>query len=544
MLSLVVTAISVLIPRMSQTLVDKGLIGMSPEITTKLSIIIVAVCILQNTVLAVQSWIHVGIENDIYDRLSKQCVIKMAKLKMMYFETNENLEKIVATNGYIHNISGIASEQFLGVLAQLVKLAGGVVGLLYINPLLSIFILIIAGIRYYLMNRTKSDREKLYDECRKINNEYSVWFTDFINGIRTIKLWNIPKDKERNDILDRQISNQKKIYRVDIIEKLLSDALYPILTYGLYLLGFIFITKGQLTIGGLFAYIMYADLVISPVFYLIMLHSKILSLKPAIEGYNEFLDLDCELSGLVSSAVEQVNEIIFDNVTWECGSKKILSNVSLEIKIGEKIGIVGLNGSGKSSLLDILLRLKEPTSGHVLLNGTNISQYEIESYRRLFSVIDQNTFLFDGTVKDNLFLDKKAPPEAKSLEIMNWFIDNVLHLKYGLNTQTGQKGMLLSGGEKQKIALLRSALKQNSHVLILDEATASYDLESERIVNEFLIENENYDILIMVTHRPDILSSLDKVIIIEDGHVISIGSYESQKKQYADFFNYNKEAVL
>lgn len=524
-LSLFATIMTVMIPLLSQHLIDYGLLPLNLKIITGVAILIIILSAIQRVMSSAQTYLHVKVQNRILLKLSEEAIVQTVKLKMKYFESNEYLEKVVAVNRYIHEISEIASEQFLGIFVQIVKFLGGIVGLMIINTNLGFIVLFLASIRYFIMIRLKKQRDKSIEDYIALNNKYSVWYTDLINGIRTVKLWNLNKVTENYENLAKQLNIQKHLAMLDIIESFLSDFIFLVMNYGLYIIGAIVIVNGQLTIGGLFAFIMYAELVIQPIFHLVILNTKLSSIRPALNGFMEFMELETEITGtnLINNA--KVNEIRFNNVSWDFDNKRILTDISFCINNGEKIALVGLNGSGKSSLLDILLRMREPTCGYISLNGLDIQHYNLYDYRMLFSVIDQNSFLFDGSVEDNLFLDNQNVCAERS-EIIEWFFSQVLKLSDGLKTKTGQKGMLLSGGERQKIALLRSMLKEKSKILLLDEATANYDLESEKVFNEFVLKENKYDVIIIVTHRPDILSCVDKIIVLDNGTITAVGSYE------------------
>lgn len=199
--------------------------------------------------------------------------------------------------------------------------------------------------------------------------------------------------------------------------------------------------------------------------------------------------------------------------------RSILQDLNFEIRRGEKVAIVGENGSGKTTLLNLLLGLCRATSGEILIDGIPIQEYNIEAYRKKISAVLQDVHLFGGSVRENILLDEEAlfdpnrqPP---------FCTEAVNRLEKQFDTQVGSDGAKLSGGEKQKVALLR-ALNRRAEILILDEASANYDKESEEAFHLFIREHTDYGFYFIVTHRKEILAYADKVICLSHGKITQV----------------------
>lgn len=177
------------------------------------------------------------------------------------------------------------------------------------------------------------------------------------------------------------------------------------------------------------------------------------------------------------------------------------------------MALVGENGSGKTTLINLLLRLVEPTTGKILIDGVDIKLYDINEYRRLISTVMQSVHLFSGTIEKNIFISGNSMVE----NINNNFAMNFIQdFPEGLKTNVGVTGKKLSGGERQKIGFLR-AINRKAKILVLDEATSNYDYQSEQEFNYFVKEDSSFDFYFIVTHRKDILTMVDKIIYIKDG---------------------------
>lgn len=214
------------------------------------------------------------------------------------------------------------------------------------------------------------------------------------------------------------------------------------------------------------------------------------------------------------------------NLSFSFKNRELLRSLCFNIKEGDKVAVVGENGSGKSTLLNIFLRFYDLQEGSITLNGKAISDYELFSYRDLFSVIMQNPYLFRGTIRDNLTLFGK---NELTQEILNSrLLDFVEYLSDGYDTDVGSDSSHISGGEKQKIALMR-ALASKSKILILDEPTAAYDKQSEKEFLDVLCGCDK-KIIILITHEPKLLQFANKIIEIENMQIKQYGSYKEYQE--------------
>ncbi len=222
--------------------------------------------------------------------------------------------------------------------------------------------------------------------------------------------------------------------------------------------------------------------------------------------------------------------IEFRNVTLQYPNSKTpaLSNLSFFIPKGKTTAVIGLSGAGKSSLLDLILNLYKPTSGEIFVDSVPLNCYSHQSWRRQFGVVSQDTFIFNGTIEENIRFGELKAEDGKLREVAELagaaeFID---HLPCGYQTQVGERGHNLSGGQRQRLALAR-ALFRNPEILVLDEATSSLDSHSEQRIQKSLEILDKTKTLIIVAHRLSTVSKADQIIVLEQGKVIEQGSHES-----------------
>lgn len=292
----------------------------------------------------------------------------------------------------------------------------------------------------------------------------------------------------------------------------------------LYIIGGIFIWKNYLTLGEIIAFITFSQYLFQPISVLLQFKATIAETLPAFRSFLHFLKMEEEnIYGSVN--VKKVNSIEFRDVTFSYGNELILNRISFTIHKGEKVIITGKNGSGKSSILALLLRYYEPDSGQILINDIDISRIPIDKYRMLFSCVSQDVFLFNDTIKNNVFMDIEQGCEMNKHKQLLSFIDKFEEKEDKI---VGKNGIYLSGGEKQRIAFAR-CISKNAEILLADEVTSNCDVACKKEIQDIL-ENSKFNIIFLITHDRHIFSDFQKIIVIENGRIIAIGTYEEVNK--------------
>ena len=221
-------------------------------------------------------------------------------------------------------------------------------------------------------------------------------------------------------------------------------------------------------------------------------------------------------------------EITFDDVSFDYGDgKDVLHNVSFACKAGEMIALVGATGAGKTTITKLIPRFYEPTSGTVKLDGVDVKKITLKSLRGNIAPVLQDTFLFNGTVAENIAY---ARPSAKFDEIVAaatkaHIHEEILEMPDGYKTRVGERGMRLSGGQKQRLAIARAILR-DAPVIILDEATASVDSDTERHIQQAINEINGKHTIVAVAHRLSTIKNADRILVLKDGRIAESGSHD------------------
>ncbi|WP_315080671.1 ABC transporter ATP-binding protein [uncultured Clostridium sp.] len=533
--TLAISIVSILIPMLMKKLTDNGLLVLNLNLIIRYVLFIILALIIRQAFDFIQSLIHIKIENTMLVDLSVESIKKLLRIKIEYFHEG-NFSKIIQSLSFnIDNIVLLANRSFLSLFMQIFNIIGGLIGLFFISFKLTIFTLLFIPIKILIMNTLTKINEKKFKKMIMIVNKIGFWHGDILNGIEQIKFWNLYSKKEREftDLINTRVKLKSGIDTLNSFNDFLGELVGSTITNSIYILGAFMIINKELTIGGLLSFIMYSSLVINPISALISIKYRLSNIIPALDSYLEFMDLEEEEENKKISIEPkslQLNTIRFKDVCLRYKDKDTIKDINLTFNRGEKIAFIGRNGSGKTSLMNILLRLYKPTSGSIYIDNVNIEKIDLFNYRELFAIMNQNVFLFNKSIKENIdLLDKMS--EEKLLELcrkenIEKFIEFALTKQEKFNMNVGFTGSRLSGGEKQRVAIVRTILKENSKILILDEATSNFDIESEKIFNEMVERSNKYDFTFIITHRTDILKNMDKIIVLENGIVKSIGIYE------------------
>jgi ABC-type multidrug transport system fused ATPase/permease subunit len=237
------------------------------------------------------------------------------------------------------------------------------------------------------------------------------------------------------------------------------------------------------------------------------------------------------------------NELHFKNISFRYNERKnyVLNNFSHKFLKGKTTAIIGKSGAGKSTIIDLLLRLFDPTSGQILVDNIDLKDISIKSWREKIGIVNQDIFLFHNNIEDNIrFGNLKASDEEVLKAAKLAYADNFIQkLPKKYKTLVGEKGHKLSGGERQRIALARALIK-NPEILILDEATNQLDSYSEKLIQNAIENLKKEKTIIIIAHRLSTIVNADKILVINDGDLIESGSHEellSKNSSYANFWN-------
>ena len=478
----------------------------------------------------------------------------LEKLPISYFKKNklgDTLSKLTNDTTSLGRIGFIIFDMFKELLTVLI-LTGRMFQVDYILALVSLILLplIIRVVRKYTKKIRKYGRER-QDTTGKV----TAFTQETLSGIFVIKAFNNTdfvidkyKDLTKEEFEQAYKTTKIKAKVSPINEVITTFMVLLVVLYGGYQ---ILVTK-KITSGDLISFVTALGLMHQPLKRLISKNNDLQDSLPSADRVVEIFDekVETDVFGEAIEFDEKIQDIKFENVNYkyEDSNEYVLKNINLDVKAGEIVAFVGKSGSGKTTLVNLLARFFNTDEGSVTVNGVNIKNIPLGIYRNKFAIVPQETFLFGGTIKENISFGKKVTDEeiitaAKMANAYN-FIQEDLPNKF--ETEVGERGALLSGGQKQRIAIARALIK-NPEIMILDEATSALDSESEKLVQDALDSLMEGRTTFVIAHRLSTIVRADKIVVMDNGEIKEMGTHSEliamngiYKNLYDIQFNENK----
>ena len=478
----------------------------------------------------------------------------LEKLPINYFKKNklgDTLSKLTNDTTSLGRIGFIIFDMFKELLTVLI-LTGRMFQVDYILALVSLILLplIIRVVRKYTKKIRKYGRER-QDTTGKV----TAFTQETLSGIFVIKAFNNTdfvidkyKDLTKEEFEQAYKTTKIKAKVSPINEVITTFMVLLVVLYGGYQ---ILVTK-KITSGDLISFVTALGLMHQPLKRLISKNNDLQDSLPSADRVVEIFDekIETDVFGEAVEFDEKIQNIKFENVNYKYddSNEYVLKNVNLDVKAGEIVAFVGKSGSGKTTLVNLLARFFNTDEGSVTVNGVNIKNIPLKIYRNKFAIVPQETFLFGGTIKENISFGKEVTDEeiitaAKMANAYN-FIQEDLPNKF--ETEVGERGALLSGGQKQRIAIARALIK-NPEIMILDEATSALDSESEKLVQDALDSLMEGRTTFVIAHRLSPIVRADKIVVMDNGEIKEIGTHSEliamngiYKNLYDIQFNENK----
>ena len=434
-----------------------------------------------------------------------------------------------------NHIRGFICDCFCNMFGMLVTLVSLVILMLILNWKLALAAFAFAPVTIFCARTFWPKIRRIYHYQWRRSDRIQNKLQDVLSGIRIVKTYG--KEKEE---VEEFCKLNDKLAEVQRSNEKFFATFFPLLSLGLafgtYLityLGGMGVLEGEMTQGELMQFISYAGMLLGPLSWMSFLPRRIINMTTSLERIYDILDEKPEISNCEKPKKHKVSgDITIDNITFGYNSyEPVLENLTLEVKRGEMIGLVGSSGCGKSTLINLIMRLYDVDEGKLLVDGIDIKELDIASYHSQIGVVLQETFLFAGTVLDNI---RFAKPDATYAEIISAARHANAHefickLPDGYDTYIGEKGHMLSGGEKQRIAIARAILT-NPRILILDEATSALDTESEYQIQEAFERLRKDRTTFAIAHRLSTLKNADRIAVIDKHGVAELGTHNELLK--------------
>lgn len=520
--------ISFTFPILNKYIIDDGVLAKDFGNVLLLSGMFISLSIILSAVSIVKEKVRITVSNRAYQKLLSDAFNSLLDVRISYFTEKNSAEIFNDLEVDSSNILVLFSDSIFFAISQVLIFLGGLVGLFVLDSRLALLIVLIIPLKFCTVKLLGKKKKKAISNFISSKNALAHWFGDSLQGMKEARALGF-EDRFKNDLLKNIHPVTKNIKRLTILDAYnenVEHVLFRAIEGLLFIIGALFIFDQSLTLGGLFAVIAYAMYVVDPISSILNIHYSLSSVLPSVRRYYQFLDdagQNKETSGEAETG--SFTQLRFSDVSFSHTDTPILSKANFTINAGDHIAIVGKNGTGKSTIFNLLQKFYEPDSGSILLNGVNIQEYQKEAYRKHFASINQDSYLFDiGLVENIKLFEEIASEEFKNVlqqtKVSDFFAEKE-------QSGIGQNGRGLSGGQRQKVLLARMLL-QKREIYLLDEATANLDASSEEAIMSLLTTALSEKTTIIITHRPEVIKSMNKVLFLSgDGNVDVYDSYDT-----------------
>lgn len=479
--------------------------------------------------------------------MRKQLFEHYEKLSFSYYSTHNSGQMMSKLVSDLFDISELAHHGPENLFISLVKIIGSFVFLFLINQKLALPLLLLVILMILFSIRQNKKMQQTFLENRIRIGDINASLQDTLSGIRVVQSF-ANEDTELhkfNHSNEAFLESKKDNYRC--MGTFMSSNLFfqgmmylTTLIYGGYL-----IAMGQMQAADLAMYALYIGIFISPIQILVELVEMLQKGLSGFHRYLEVVETEPEIQDK-EGAIDLENvkgDVCYDNVSFHYSddNKTVLSQVSIHIPAGKSVALVGPSGGGKTTICSLLPRFYDVTAGKVTIDGKDVRDLTLKSLRNQIGMVQQDVYLFDGTIRENIAYGK---PDATDEEIKEAarranMDDFIMQLPEQYDTYVGEKGTRLSGGQKQRISIARVFLK-NPPILILDEATSALDNESERYIQKSLEELAKNRTTITIAHRLSTIKRSDEIIVITEDGIAERGTHETLLAKngiYARYYN-------
>lgn len=540
------TLILLLVPYLIGKAVDVISVGTNNvdfTIVAKIIYMLIFVYIIDSSINLIQGLSMAGISQRIVKNIRESFFNKLQKLPTSYFDSNLNGDIMSRLTNDIDNISTTISSSISTLMSSSISIVGSLIMMIILSPILTIAGLISAPL-VFLLSKTIAKKTKVYFKEQQVAlGNINAHIEESISGLEIIKAFNHEeKIKEKFEILNKEL--RIKGYKAQIWTGCLMPLINVINNFGfamIALLGGVLAVNDMITIGIITSFISYSKQFVRPLNDIANIFNTLQSALAGAERVFEILDEKEEIEDK-EECKELSNvkgNIEFKNVSFGYNDENIvLHDISFKVEEGKSIAIVGATGSGKTTIVNLLTRFYEINEGEITIDGVDIRDYSRDSLRRNFGIVLQDTYLFSGTIKENIMYGKE---DATDLEIISASkIANahefISRLPEGYDTVLLEGGSNLSAGQKQLLAIARAVLS-NPSILILDEATSNVDTRTELRIQQAMLNLMKGRTSFIIAHRLSTIRDADNIMVIEDGMIIEFGSHEELIANGGKYYN-------
>jgi ATP-binding cassette, subfamily B, bacterial MsbA len=507
---------------------DEGFVSNPNNLTSLIPLILIFIILIRAFARFFSSYSLRWVSRKIVEKLRYDIFDNLMKLPIFYFDSNTTGTLISKITYETEQLQTIITKVTLTALRDTFTIIAVVSYMFYLNALLAFFVLIILPITAYFIKKIIPKLRNAANEFQRLMGDITKIAEEAISGQRIVKIFGAAKyERDRfGKVIIRNRQMGTKLARLSSTNSLIIEIIL-----GFLFAGVLHYSLSNLSPGEFIAFIGAVVLITTPIKRLSTLNEQIQIGYAAAVSIFSVMDEKKEKDLGRLHLKDAKGRIEFINVyfTYPQNNKAVLSNINFNIEAGEKVALVGKSGGGKTTLLNLIPKFYDVSSGSIMLDNFDINKISNNSLRKNLALVSQDTILFNDTIFNNIAYGnlksvslkkvKKAAKAANALEFIN-------ELPNGFNHIIGDRGVRLSGGQKQRIAIARAILK-NAPILLLDEATSALDSESERLVQAALDNLMTKKTSIVIAHRLSTIKNADKIIVMDQGKIVGVGKHNS-----------------
>ena len=480
----------------------------------------------------------IKVETDLRERMFDHC----KDLSQQYYQVNKVGNMMSLFTNDLSQINECFGDGTL-MLVDAVALTGmAVYKMSKLDPMLTVLAFIPMFLLFAVGAFVGKYMTKKWEERQEKFSQLSDFTQENFSGIAVIKafvkefkeLWAFKKLNKENEDINIEFTKISTLLQISVTF-FVQSVVCVILGYGGYL-----VFRGDFKVGELIEFYGYFTSIIWPIMALSMLIDMTSRGKASLKRISELLDAKPDVKDSVS--VEQVDHIRGDiefrnlSFTYPDGDYDVLENVSFKINAGENVGIIGKTGSGKTTIVDLILRVYNVPENSLFIDGKDVNTIPIKTLRDFCAYVPQDNFLFSDTIENNIAFsrDTSSSEEVVRAAKLSDVHENISEFPAKYATILGERGVTVSGGQKQRISIARALMKEAS-ILILDDSVSAVDTKTEKVIIDNLRENRRGRTTILIAHRISTVEKMDKIIFVDDGKIVAVGAHDTLVKTCPDY---------
>jgi len=519
-------------PYFTKILIDDGLMAGDMDMVIGYAILIIIMAIVVFVISGINRWLYVGLSGRILFRLREDVYARLMKLSPVFFGRWRTGDIVSRLDGDVAEVQRFSTDSLLAVVNGALALTGSLAIMLVLSWQLTLIAFALLPLQIIFLRRMRPRVEQGSLHLREKSADISSFFFETLSSVKFIQsMSGGPGEQQRLSGLNKSYLDELlKLQVVNHMTGGIPGLLTVSATALVFIVGGYYVTSGEATIGTLIAFSAYMARATGPVqtflgLYVAYQRAMVSLVRVRELRRHKIAVIEPEKPHLIGDAVR--GEIILDKVSfyYDEGEARGVRDVSLHILPGQKILITGPSGSGKSTLINLLHRHYDPKYGGITLDGVRYLDMSLRELRSIIAVVDQNTILFHGTVKENITYGlEQATMEQVIVAAKAAQIDDFIQsLPDGYDSHIGERGAQLSGGQRQRLSIAR-ALLMDPKILIMDEATSAVDQETEAELQDMLDRFFEDRTRIIISHHVAAIGRLDRIFVMKDGRLVEVTS--------------------